>query len=60
MQCQGCQCAECKGKDELAATTMAKQMRRIAELEAELLAYKGGRVLLKQEIRDLRHLDPAE
>ena len=31
---------------------------RVAELEAELLAYKGERILLKQEIESLRRNDP--
>lgn len=32
----------------------------VAELEAELSMHKAERILLQQEIRSLRHLDPTD
>lgn len=37
-----------------------KQVSQIAELKADLESYKAERILLQQEIRSLRRLDPAE
>ena len=37
-----------------------KQAAQIAELKADLEFHKAERILLQQEVRSLRRLDPAE